>query len=396
MVYGRRAPDGRRPPIEEVGTRLAERLAVGEQGERSTLALVVPFHFSTSGRPHHAVATSGIPDRCGRPNAPGQRGRAQLAAKSNCGERPHEAVATRIRSLRSWPCNRERGRACRQDRPAVALVSPSDRGLQSRGAASAGRETGRKPLAREGLAAREQRWPTILNGRGRFARVAGSRSDRAGDRVRQSSRDETTLVEPDLKVLGSFARKFPYSEAPRPRLLPDVVGTTCGQHLEKVIGTEHTHILRVPFRTEKGIVRKWISRFKVWPYLETYADDVANELARELQATPDLIVGNYSDENLNILVVSKYYSRITMTRLSDLLCLSLQETEKYLSEMVVASSLIAKIDRLMGVVCFQTAKDNKKVLNLWSMNLERLRDLVEKSCHQIHKECMVHKAVLRA
>nr|AKP55627.1 SuSy protein [Gladiolus hybrid cultivar] len=82
------------------------------------------------------------------------------------------------------------------------------------------------------------------------------------------------------------------------RLLPDAVGTTCGQHLEKVIGTEHTSILRVPFRTEKGILRKWISRFEVWPYLETYADDVANELARELQATPDLIIGNYSDGNL--------------------------------------------------------------------------------------------------
>ncbi|KAJ8501208.1 hypothetical protein OPV22_011760 [Ensete ventricosum] len=82
------------------------------------------------------------------------------------------------------------------------------------------------------------------------------------------------------------------------RLLPDAVGTTCGQRLEKVLGTEHTHILRVPFRTENGIVRKWISRFEVWPYLETYTEDVANELAAELQATPDLIIGNYSDGNL--------------------------------------------------------------------------------------------------
>nr|AMN16535.1 sucrose synthase [Albuca bracteata] len=82
------------------------------------------------------------------------------------------------------------------------------------------------------------------------------------------------------------------------RLLPDAVGTTCGQRLEKVLGTEHTHILRVPFRSEKGILRKWISRFEVWPYLETYTEDVANELARELQATPDLIIGNYSDGNL--------------------------------------------------------------------------------------------------
>ncbi|OIW18772.1 hypothetical protein TanjilG_13524 [Lupinus angustifolius] len=82
------------------------------------------------------------------------------------------------------------------------------------------------------------------------------------------------------------------------RLLPEAVGTTCGQRLEKVYDTEHCHILRVPFRTEKGIVRKWISRFEVWPYLETYTEDVVQELAKELQGKPDLIVGNYSDGNI--------------------------------------------------------------------------------------------------
>lgn len=56
------------------------------------------------------------------------------------------------------------------------------------------------------------------------------------------------------------------------RLLPDAVGTTCGQRREKVFGTEHSHIIRVPFRTEKGIVRKWISRFEVWPYMETFTE----------------------------------------------------------------------------------------------------------------------------
>lgn len=56
------------------------------------------------------------------------------------------------------------------------------------------------------------------------------------------------------------------------RLLPDAVGTTCGQRLEKVYGTKYSDILRVPFRTEKGVVRKWISRFEVWPYLETYTE----------------------------------------------------------------------------------------------------------------------------
>ncbi|XP_075482112.1 26S proteasome non-ATPase regulatory subunit 12 homolog A-like [Primulina tabacum] len=97
----------------------------------------------------------------------------------------------------------------------------------------------------------------------------------------------------------------------------------------------------------------------------------------------------------NILVVAKYYSRITLKRLSDLLCLNIQETEKHLSDMVVSKALVAKIDRPMGVVCFQAAKDSNDILNSWSMNLEKLLDLVEKSCHQIHKEMMVHKAALR-
>ena len=129
----------------------------------------------------------------------------------------------------------------------------------------------------------------------------------------------------------------------------------------------------------------------------------------------------------NILVVSKYYSRITLRRLAELLCLSIevidlvlsgcimhflllklviqivigcgiisQEAEKYLSEMVVSKALIAKIDRPSGIVCFQIAKDSNEILNSWAVNLEKLLDLVEKSCHQIHKETMVHKAVLRS
>ncbi|XP_039166001.1 sucrose synthase [Eucalyptus grandis] len=82
------------------------------------------------------------------------------------------------------------------------------------------------------------------------------------------------------------------------RLLPDAAGTTCGQRLEKVFGTEHSHILRIPFRNENGIVREWISRFEVWPYLERFTEDVAKELNGELQRKPDLIIGNYSDGNI--------------------------------------------------------------------------------------------------
>ncbi|KAL9238761.1 hypothetical protein vseg_013139 [Gypsophila vaccaria] len=82
------------------------------------------------------------------------------------------------------------------------------------------------------------------------------------------------------------------------RLLPDAVGTTCGQRLERVSGTNHSVIIRVPFRNKNGILRKWISRFEVWPYLQTFSEDVASELFKELQTKPDLIIGNYSDGNI--------------------------------------------------------------------------------------------------
>ncbi|KAL5722208.1 sucrose synthase [Ranunculus cassubicifolius] len=82
------------------------------------------------------------------------------------------------------------------------------------------------------------------------------------------------------------------------RLLPDAVGTTCGERLEEVEGTKHSTILRVPFRNENGILRKWISRFEVWPYLETFTGDVAKEIVEEFGTKPDLIIGNYSDGNL--------------------------------------------------------------------------------------------------
>lgn len=82
------------------------------------------------------------------------------------------------------------------------------------------------------------------------------------------------------------------------RLIPDAKGTSCNQRLERVSGCEYSHILRIPFRTEHGILRQWISRFDVWPYLEKFAQDSANEIAAELQGVPDLIIGNYSDGNL--------------------------------------------------------------------------------------------------
>jgi sucrose synthase len=83
------------------------------------------------------------------------------------------------------------------------------------------------------------------------------------------------------------------------RLIPENEGTTSDQRLEKVWQSKNVWILRVPFRQENGeILPHWLSRFRVWPYLDQFATDAEQELRQELGGRPDLIVGNYSDGNL--------------------------------------------------------------------------------------------------
>lgn len=90
------------------------------------------------------------------------------------------------------------------------------------------------------------------------------------------------------------------------RLIPNSDGTRCNQRLERVHGTDNAWILRVPFREfNPNITNNWISRFEIWPYLETFAIDSEKELLAEFQGKPDLIVGNYSDGNLVAFLLAR-------------------------------------------------------------------------------------------
>ncbi|WP_035244529.1 sucrose synthase [Desulfonatronovibrio hydrogenovorans] len=90
------------------------------------------------------------------------------------------------------------------------------------------------------------------------------------------------------------------------RLIPEAGDTTCNQRLEDIVGTRNAKILRVPFRYPSGeIVKHWISRFHVWPFLERFSLDSTNEVLGELGGRPDLIIGNYSDGNLVASLMAK-------------------------------------------------------------------------------------------
>lgn len=90
------------------------------------------------------------------------------------------------------------------------------------------------------------------------------------------------------------------------RLIANSDGTRCNERLEKVHGTDNAWILRVPFREfNPNVTQNWISRFEIWPYLETYAIDAEKELLAEFQGRPDLIVGNYTDGNLVAFLLAR-------------------------------------------------------------------------------------------
>ncbi len=90
------------------------------------------------------------------------------------------------------------------------------------------------------------------------------------------------------------------------RLIPNSDGTRCNERLEKVHGTDNAWILRVPLREfNPKVTQDWISRFEIWPYLETYAIDAEKELLAEFQGQPDFIVGNYTDGNLVAFLLAR-------------------------------------------------------------------------------------------
>jgi sucrose synthase len=103
--------------------------------------------------------------------------------------------------------------------------------------------------------------------------------------MRERMRAQGLEIEPQIVVIT--------------RLIPQAEGTNCNQRIEPIAGTRNAIILRVPFRDARGaVLPHWVSRFKIWPYLERFATDVESEMLAELRGRPDLIIGNYSDGNL--------------------------------------------------------------------------------------------------
>lgn len=134
-----------------------------------------------------------------------------------------------------------------------------------------------------------------------------------------------------------------------------------------------------------------------WPGIDT----LYQPILRSTKTFDQSEEGNYRWEELhkrvvehNIRVVAKYYTRITLKRLSELLDLSQDATETSLSGQVVNHTIHAKIDRPAGLVNFEKKKDDAEKLNMWSSDMGQLLNLVEATSHLVAREYAVSRAGL--
>lgn len=124
--------------------------------------------------------------------------------------------------------------------------------------------------------------------------------------VLDQARSLEKQLKEDIYLAGLAGLDFHPKVIVLSRLISNSDGTRCNERLEKIHGTDNAWILRVPFREfNPNMTQSWISRFEIWPYLETYAIDAETELLAELHSKPDLIIGNYSDGNLVAFLLAR-------------------------------------------------------------------------------------------
>ena len=93
----------------------------------------------------------------------------------------------------------------------------------------------------------------------------------------------------------------------------------------------------------------------------------------------------------NIRTCAKYYKRMHVATLGQMLGLQQDDLEKHLSEMAGTGDVYLKIDRPKGIVSFAKPALPETVLSDWSSDMDKLLGLMENTCHLINREEMVHK-----
>ena len=147
------------------------------------------------------------------------------------------------------------------------------------------------------------------------------------------------------------------------------------------------------------LLAKYVRKFLTFELMPLQEDDITKQMAafepfqdRTLHSKNHLIELIRQLVQHNLRVIEKYYSKISLARMSQLVGVSVERTENELGDMVVNGRIGAKINRLAGIVTINKRKlfTNER-LNSWNHDLRSTLDKIEQTCHLIDREKVIHQ-----
>ena len=146
------------------------------------------------------------------------------------------------------------------------------------------------------------------------------------------------------------------------------------------------------------MLAKYVRKFLTFELMPLQEDDITQQMLqfepfqeRTMHHKNHLIELIRQLVQHNLRVIEKYYSRISLARMSQLVGVSVERTENELGDMVVNGRIGAKINRLAGIVTINKRKQfTNERLNSWNQDLKTTLDKIEMTCHLIDREKVIH------
>ncbi|XP_055379620.1 26S proteasome non-ATPase regulatory subunit 12-like [Condylostylus longicornis] len=154
--------------------------------------------------------------------------------------------------------------------------------------------------------------------------------------------------------------------------------------IEKIIQLE---LMKVLYGITKGKNYLELERAKLSKVMADHYEE-ENNVGKAIEILEDLkceTISNLDNREKNIFVISLYYERIYIKRMSEILCITIEKCENLISKLISNGRILAKIDRLTGVINFNKVKRTGQILNDWIFNINELTIKVNNSFHDVNK-----------
>eukprot|EP01060_Flectonema_neradi_P022952 TRINITY_DN3116_c1_g1_i4.p1 TRINITY_DN3116_c1_g1~~TRINITY_DN3116_c1_g1_i4.p1 ORF type:complete len:485 (+),score=87.30 TRINITY_DN3116_c1_g1_i4:70-1524(+) len=124
-----------------------------------------------------------------------------------------------------------------------------------------------------------------------------------------------------------------------------------------------------------------------WPIFQKKYENVCPDVLSDPKIVEDL---HTRVTEHNIKVISRHYKRIKVTRLAELIDLSVTDAEDAVCKLVIVKDIWAKVDRIDGIITFQKKKNHTEVMNDMKTGIDHVLSQITSTCHLLHKEKMLH------